>query len=203
MIPQNATRLLLLFLSFVQCARGHCQEDKTLRSSVAEVTRLAFTESLPEVDRIELFRVVRDSDNSVPPKEPNVEQMSKDKFLIRSFDGSVLGNEKSYIDVDSHVTIKADRCKEIVETWRKMKFKPNGAFCHVPPYGVRFYKDDKLLFETTICWKCHNFYIPEYDPKTGELKMVIFGFDDNANAKKLLNLFQRALPLKSKEKNAK
>ncbi len=202
MTSQQAIRLLLLFISIVLCVSVYSQEEKTLRSSVAEVTRLAFTESFPEVDRIELFRL-RVSDKSVPPKEPNVEQMSKDKFLVRSFDGSVRDNEKSYIDVDSHVTIKAGNCKEIVETWRKMKFKPNGAFCHAPPYGVRFYKDDKLLFETTICWKCHNFFIPEYDPESGEIKMVIFGFDDNANAKKLLNLFQRALPLKSKEKNTK
>lgn len=202
MTSQQAIRLLLLFISIVLCVSVYSQEEKALRSSVAEVTRLAFTESFPEVDRIELFRL-RVSDKSVPPKEPNVEQMSKDKFLVRSFDGSVRDNEKSYIDVDSHVTIKAGNCKEIVETWRKMKFKPNGAFCHAPPYGVRFYKDDKLLFETTICWKCHNFFIPEYDPESGELKMVIFGFDDNANAKKLLNLFQRALPLKSKEKSTK
>jgi len=58
------------------------------------------------------------------------------------------------------------------------------------------YRDDKLLFETTICWKCSNFFVPEYDPESGELKSVVYGFESNANAKKLLKLFQQVLPLR-------
>jgi hypothetical protein len=201
MIAQYTLRSLMLVAGASLCTLVDAQEEKALRSSVAHVTRLAFTESLPEADRIELFTLTMDVENKLPPDEkPKPDQMSKEKFLLRSFDGSPLETENPYIDVEKHVTIKADRCKEIVSTWRKLKFRPNGAFCHAPPYGVRFYKDDVLIFETTICWKCHNFYIPDYDPETGEIKMVIYGFDDNANSKKLLSLFQRALPLKSKEK---
>ena len=179
---------------------AQAQEEKILRASVAHVTRLAYTESFPDIDRIELFTLSSDFDGKLPPAEkPKPEQMSKDKFLLRSFDGSPLGTENPYMDVQTHVTIKAERSKEIVSTWRKLKFRPNGAFCHAPPYGVRFYKDNVLIFETTICWKCHNFFVPDYDPETGEVKMVIYGFDDNANSRKLLSLFQRALPLKPKE----
>jgi hypothetical protein len=70
---------------------ARAQEEKILRASVAHVTRLAFTESFPEVDRIELHILSSDFDGKLPPTEkPKPEQMSKDKFLLRSFDGSPL-----------------------------------------------------------------------------------------------------------------
>lgn len=175
---------------------GRGQEERTLRSTVARVTRLAFTESLPEADRIELFILAVDWESKNPPAKDDPEKQSKDRFLLRSFSGSLPETDNPYIDVVSHATIKGNACKAILDTWRKLKFRPNGAFCHAPVYGIRFYRNDELLYETTVCWRCHNFYIPEYDPQSGELKMIIYGFDDNPNARKLLKLFQQALPLK-------
>ena len=34
-----------------------------------------------------------------------------------------------------------------------------GAFCHYPVHGVRFFKDDDLLFQTSLCWICENYFV--------------------------------------------
>lgn len=34
-----------------------------------------------------------------------------------------------------------------------------GALCHEPVYGFQFYTKDKLIFETSLCWACENFYV--------------------------------------------
>jgi len=72
--------------------------------------------------------------------------------------------------------------------------------CHTPPYGVRFYRDNKMLFETTVCWECHNFYLPEIDPETGEMKLLLYGFKNDSRAKKLLSIFQKQLPIPKRKK---
>jgi hypothetical protein len=34
----------------------------------------------------------------------------------------------------------------------------SGAACHLPIHGLRFYTGSRLLFETSLCWKCENYY---------------------------------------------
>lgn len=34
------------------------------------------------------------------------------------------------------------------------------ALCHLPPYGLRFFEQEELVFETSVCWTCSNFQIP-------------------------------------------
>jgi len=31
--------------------------------------------------------------------------------------------------------------------------------CHFPVYGLRFYKKERLMFQTSLCWACENFYV--------------------------------------------
>ncbi len=43
-----------------------------------------------------------------------------------------------------------------------------GAFCHYPIHGLRFYREGRLIFETSICWKCGNYYLRyPYDDDAG------------------------------------
>lgn len=30
--------------------------------------------------------------------------------------------------------------------------------CHVPPFGLRFYRGPQLLGEASICWRCNNIF---------------------------------------------
>lgn len=33
----------------------------------------------------------------------------------------------------------------------------SGAMCHLPIHGVRVYSVDTMIFQSSFCWKCHNF----------------------------------------------
>ena len=35
----------------------------------------------------------------------------------------------------------------------------NQALCHFPGYGLRCYREGKLLLETSFCWKCGNYHL--------------------------------------------
>lgn len=47
--------------------------------------------------------------------------------------------------------------QRIAGLWRSL---PPGeqARCHVPHFGLRFYADEKILCEASICWKCNNVF---------------------------------------------
>ena len=63
--------------------------------------------------------------------------------------------------------------------------KPEGgALCHFPIHGLRIYARDKLLFETSICWHCSNYYFT-YDGVSNWLGLT----DDAIDIKKLLDDF--------------
>lgn len=38
------------------------------------------------------------------------------------------------------------------ETW-------GGALCHYPIHGVRFLRGKEIMFESSFCWKCSNYYV--------------------------------------------
>jgi hypothetical protein len=189
--------LIASVLALVAGASLRAQEGADITTSLSRMSALAYTEAFPEVDRIELYTLVLDPKH----KDAVPEGGSRERFKLGSSGG--FGGAKSsdvYVDVDLHVTIDGKKCKEITDAWRSLSFQPNGALCHVPPYGVRFYRENNLLFETTVCWKCHNFYMPEIDPKTGEMNLLLYGFKNDTHAKKLLSIFHKHLPIPKRTK---
>lgn len=191
------------FVLAVLCVAVACvyptgaQETNGIRVSLSRMAALAYTESFPEVDRIELYTL--DLDHQHEGKE--TEAPSQGRFKIGDKHG--FGGASSieiFADVVSRVTIEGKKCKEITDAWRSLTFQPNGAMCHTPPYGVQFYRDNKMLFETTVCWECNNFYLPEIDPETGEMKLLLYGFKNDSRARKLLSIFQKQLPIPKRKK---
>ncbi|MEM1070655.1 MAG: hypothetical protein AAGI63_17255 [Planctomycetota bacterium] len=118
---------------------------------------LAHTDALPKFDRIELYAVsMKKSDAS--EEEPTKRKATDKTFPVRPYGAQA--------DIHAHVTLSGDDCEKFRKAWQSLNFDPlGGAFCHYPAYGFRLYRDDALLFESTVCWKCQNFYIPEYDAK--------------------------------------
>jgi hypothetical protein len=53
--------------------------------------------------------------------------------------------------------------------------------CHNPIYALRFRQHGKLLFETTVCWECHNYTIP-----LGIFGPAEYGFNSDAKDAQLL-----------------
>jgi hypothetical protein len=44
----------------------------------------------------------------------------------------------------------------LAAVWRSAGFGGDGAMCHFPVYGLRFYSGGGLVLETSLCWKCSN-----------------------------------------------
>ena len=55
------------------------------------------------------------------------------------------------------VRVRGNQATEIAELFRSL---PSGmpARCHTPPFGIRFYVNDRVVCETSICWQCNNLY---------------------------------------------
>ena len=34
-----------------------------------------------------------------------------------------------------------------------------GAMCHFPIHGIRLFRGEDIIFKTSICWKCSNYYL--------------------------------------------
>ncbi|QDV41254.1 hypothetical protein Enr13x_10920 [Stieleria neptunia] len=175
-----------------------CAADETASvpryHALASLVQAAHTTDLPVVDRIEVFAlpVLDDEENSGPTPQ-------SETFLVRPASPRTAGSVEiplSEISVRplASKAFAAKVAKRIADDWRALEFQPNGAFCHVPTYGIRFYRGDDLIFNVSVCWKCHNFYLPAIDPDSGQPSAKLYGFDDNAPAKRLLNDLRRLVP---------
>lgn len=52
-----------------------------------------------------------------------------------------------------------------------------GPLCHFPIHGVRLYRGEELIFETSLCWHCSNYFL-EYPDDYDEASWVGFGSDE-------------------------
>lgn len=184
-------------IAVIAAASTNAQEVFDLKTSLSRMSALAYTEAFPEVDRIELCTLKIDREQILD----QTKIASVDKFKISRNGG--FGSADIYFEVDGHTTVDGKKCKEVADAWRTLTFQPNGALCHTPPYGVRFYRNNELLFETTVCWECHNFYMPQIDARDGELNHTLYGFRDDSHSKKLLSMFQKLLPLPKRKQKPK
>lgn len=145
---------------------------------------LVHTDALPRFDRADLYAV------SFPDPEGNERPKSKptDKtFPVRPYG--------LHADVHGHATLEGEACDRLRDAWQSLAFdRLGGAFCHYPAYGIRLYRDNALLFETTICWQCQNFYVPSYDAEERRFTHGWYGFANDAAAKALLEFFRSQLP---------
>jgi hypothetical protein len=60
--------------------------------------------------------------------------------------------------LDSKI-LTGDQVKELENLWRSQSYTFDGhVLCHEPIYRIRFFKDNALLTEATVCFQCHNIY---------------------------------------------
>lgn len=53
------------------------------------------------------------------------------------------------------IEVKGGEASEIAGMWRKL---PPGEArrCHIPPYGLRFYRRGRMIVEASVCWRCNS-----------------------------------------------
>ncbi|WP_218933910.1 hypothetical protein [Rubripirellula lacrimiformis] len=147
---------------------------------------LAHTDALPSFDRVELYAV------SLPKRDPFGDEKPERKPAGETFPIRPYGNQAT---IHAHVTLTGADCDELRTAWQSLAFdRQGGAFCHYPVYGFRLYRSDALLFETTVCWQCRNFYVPRFDADENRFTHGWYGFADDSKAKALLGLFTSHLP---------
>lgn len=155
---------------------GGSPEDRMLE--------LVHTEALPRFDRAEIFALSM----PLPFDDDEIERESeKGTFPVRPYGRNA--------DILKHKTLTGSSCGDLRKLWQDLTFdRYAGAFCHQPVYGLRFYRGTSLLFETTVCWKCQNFYLPRYDHQKRTFVHGWHGFKNDSHAKALLKLLRSELP---------
>ncbi len=188
-------RILIAFAAFGICpCLGDDAQDAAPYDALSRIVRAAHTTDLPAIDRIEVLVL------PLAGEKDHIRESESGAFLVRpaspnANDGGIRPPlpEISVIPHSSRM-LDAKSAERIADDWRSLSFRRNSAFCHVPTYGLRFFHNKKLIFSVSVCWKCHNFYLPVIDPQTGRPSIILYGFEDNAAAKKLLNDLRRLVP---------
>jgi hypothetical protein len=82
-------------------------------------------------------------------------------------------------------------CRQAPSFW-------NQAMCHDAVYGYRLYRGGRVVGETSICWKCSNFYVTVYPGMSGW-----YGFTSTSkSALDLLAFCDARLPYKRAERSS-
>jgi len=64
--------------------------------------------------------------------------------------------------LDSKTLVGAET-QELTNLWRSQSYSYDGhVMCHAPLYRIRFYKNNALVTEATVCFHCHNIYFYKY-----------------------------------------
>lgn len=180
--------LLLLTLSgfiAVSPLGASAQDIEDFRANTSKLLAHAFTDSIPDADRIDLFHITG--------------AVERDKKIGDVFE--IAGKDVSFV-VASKRILRGKNCEKIMDAWRRLRIPDGtgGAFCHTPPYGIRFYRGNDILLETTICWECHNFYMPTIDKDTGALRLSLQSVEDKGN--RLFEVLNEIIPINTDKKKA-
>lgn len=149
--------------------------DREYRAAVATTFRFA--------DRVEVFLIdfsIRE-DAAYSPKEGD------EVFAIRPY------------NKETKILKKLKTPPKDIQRWCAAVTKlltsdkiAGGALCHYPIHGIRIYAGDSLLFETSICWGCSNYYFSYEGQATWESL--------TEDAKDLRALFGDFMPIPEAEK---
>lgn len=83
--------------------------------------------------------------------------------------------------------VSGNKAQAIAELWRRLP-QASQARCHIPPFGLRFFRGQELVAEASLCWECNNVMGGTWDGAFG------FEFDGQAPAsRELLVTLQTAV----------
>ena len=107
-----------------------------------------FQSALSSTDRLELY-LLQPTIPSSEKKHPKLKESSS--FPIRAYG--------SRTPILGHVTVTGEKSLGIRDSFLSATTPGFLQYlCHHPIYGFRFYQGANLLAETSICFRCNNFY---------------------------------------------
>ena len=164
-----------LLLSATVDSRSVLAQKKTKLRSVTRVAYVwepipgsvfhKFTRALPKVSRVEV--------NQIAGRE---EQASGESIVFG----------KQHVRISSSKSLIGAQAEKFAGIWRSQK-QGVGMACFAPAFLLRFYGDEKLYFETIVCFHCHNLLLSDDEQ--------FWGFDAaGKEGKELLNAIKDFLP---------
>ncbi len=78
-----------------------------------------------------------------------------DVVNLKGVDADRPGEETQNAVDAPFVRVANELAQQIASFWRAL---PRGrqSRCHIPPFGLRFYRNGELQLQASICWKCDN-----------------------------------------------
>ena len=74
----------------------------------------------------------------------------------------VLGNRASTFMEEAQsapcVRVTGETAQKIAQLWHELP-DAEQMRCHVPPFGLRFFREEKRVLQASICWHCNNIFI--------------------------------------------
>jgi hypothetical protein len=78
-----------------------------------------------------------------------------DRVDILILEGRGFGEWMRDMDTVAYQSIEGRSAQDIANLFRKLP-SGNQARCHNPPFGLRFYREDGVRSQCSICWDCNN-----------------------------------------------
>jgi hypothetical protein len=161
--------LLILIGAYLRFDDGYEDITRGRALRLADESHLSYE----GVTRVIIFRLSGSPD-----------QRSDDLFRIR-------GYYLQDVEVFGTVTLEGNDLDSFFDSWGLVPQFHSGGMCHEAPYGFRFFRGEKLVHETSICWRCENFVVGDHWP----FKSTLRGFDAKSpESKKLLAFCDQRLP---------
>ena len=126
---------------------AHREYDKGI-SQLKVTYRANFAKALKHADSAEVFLLSFTMERDVP-EEKRTEYIYISPY--RTF-SKILQRKK--IQGQKLETLRNATTKLLQE-----KSTDGGAFCHYPIHGVRLLRGKRVIFETSLCWKCGNYFL--------------------------------------------
>jgi hypothetical protein len=168
-------RIIFILLSFACLSFSYCGEEKNaLGKQLMDNSVTNYNIAVKLCTRAVLYRL-----NGGPDNKDNPTNL----FPLRPY-----GNKTCYFS--KQTTVKADDYDRFRALFSLLGKNVYGEqyMCHNPAYGLRLYGEETLIFETSLCFECKNWYIPILH--TNEWVSLPGGDDDAA----ILTFFQSYFP---------
>ena len=187
--------LRVVTIASVACVSTCIADDNTgVPLPLWQIVQTRHSSDLAGIDRVRVFAL------SFADVGGDASRLQPKTYLVRpaspvAQNGSVILDSPA-ISVTSLAlrTITGMNAQRIVDDWRSLNVNRCGSLCQKPTYGIEFYRGNTLAFKVAVCWKCQKISLPTIDPTNGDRAVALYGFDDNASAKKLLSELRRLVP---------
>ena len=93
--------------------------------------------------------------NFNPTHLPEIDAV--DVVNLEGVDADRAGEEMQNTTDAPYVQVANELAQQIASLWRGL---PQGEQerCHIPPFGLRFYRNGELKLQASICWRCDNIF---------------------------------------------